>query len=206
MQQGIERKRKNPHQQRARQTIELILEATAQVLERSGDTKFTTNHIARRAGYSIGTLYRYFPDKMSILREMALADLELQEKRARELLAGSQGATGHEVIAHLVSSTLQPFRRSRARKSMLLSLLSDAELVARASDVHLRIMHMFQSRLAEIDPARFRQPDDMSCMVLSGALVGSIRTTLFTEPGYLNDPEYERSLIDLVIHIVSNRN
>lgn len=69
-----------------------------------------------------------------------------------------------------------------------------------------RIMHMFQTRLAEIDPARFRRPTEISCLALSGALLGSIRSTLFSEPRYLKDPEYERELVAMVTHFVSARN
>ena len=42
-------------------------------------------------------------------------------------------------------------------------------------------------------------------MTLSGALLGSIRMTLFFQPELLNDPEYERELFVMVSHFVSVR-
>ena len=53
-------------QQRSRQTIQTILDAAVQVLIDEGFEKATTNKIASRAGYSVGTLYHYFEDKDDI--------------------------------------------------------------------------------------------------------------------------------------------
>jgi AcrR family transcriptional regulator len=43
------------------------VEAAARVFEEQGYTGTTTNHIAERAGVSIGSLYQYFPNKEAIL-------------------------------------------------------------------------------------------------------------------------------------------
>lgn len=47
-----------------------LVEAAAQVFSREG-ADATTNRIAARAGLSIGTLYQYFPDKLSLLQAVA---------------------------------------------------------------------------------------------------------------------------------------
>jgi len=54
--------RKVPRQERARATVEAILEATAQVLLDSGIEALSTNKVAKRAGVSVGSLYQYFPN------------------------------------------------------------------------------------------------------------------------------------------------
>lgn len=59
--------RKMPLQERSRRTVEVILDAAAQVFSEKGFSGGTTNHIAERAGVSIGSLYQYFPNKDSIL-------------------------------------------------------------------------------------------------------------------------------------------
>ena len=63
--------RKRPLQERSRSTVDVVLEAAAQVLERDGYTATTTDLIAERAGVSIGTLYQYFPNKDAILLALA---------------------------------------------------------------------------------------------------------------------------------------
>ena len=62
-------KRKEPAQDRARQTVESILDATAQLLD--GDESVSTNRIAERAGVSIGSLYQYFPNATAIFAAIA---------------------------------------------------------------------------------------------------------------------------------------
>jgi len=61
---------KEPRQRRSKVTYEAILEATAQLLIESGYAVTTTNHIAERAGISIGSLYQYFPNKEAIAVEL----------------------------------------------------------------------------------------------------------------------------------------
>jgi AcrR family transcriptional regulator len=82
--------RKRPRQARAQATFDAVLEAAAALIARQGYAATTTNHIAARAGVSVGSLYQYFPNKTAILvgllerhiREMqpaiaaALADLD----------------------------------------------------------------------------------------------------------------------------------
>ena len=206
MRQASDKKRTNPRQQRARQTIDTILEATAQVLERGGDAGFTTNHIARRAGFSIGTLYRYFPHKKAILKEMVEAALKKQDAKIRALLEKAEVVTAEEIIEDMVQHMLEPFlTRSRVRRSMLMGLMHETELIAKVNAAHLQLMRMFQSRLVEMDPARFRKPTDLSCHTLTGALLGSIRSTLVFEPSYLQNPDYHRELVAMVTHFVTAR-
>ena len=65
--QAIDSIRKNPTQNRAKVTVDSILEATIQLLEGNQSKDLTTNHIAERAGVSVGTLYQYFSNRDEIL-------------------------------------------------------------------------------------------------------------------------------------------
>lgn len=77
--------RKKPRQARATATVEAILEASAHILEREGLGSLNTNHIAERAGVSVGSLYQYFPTKQAILTEI------IRRKRTR-LVSGITGS------------------------------------------------------------------------------------------------------------------
>ncbi|MGW3562394.1 TetR/AcrR family transcriptional regulator [Streptomyces sp. NPDC000941] len=59
--------RKRPRQERSQETYDAIVEAAAQLFERDGYAKATTNRIAERAGVSVGSLYQYFPNKDALL-------------------------------------------------------------------------------------------------------------------------------------------
>src|SRR5678816_1725296 len=58
--------RREPRQQRSRQTVDAVLDAVSLVLKRHGPDAVTTNRITETAGVSIGSLYQYFPDKQAI--------------------------------------------------------------------------------------------------------------------------------------------
>jgi AcrR family transcriptional regulator len=51
-----EKSRRTPRQARANVTVDAILTAAFQLLEDSGIEHLTTNHVAERAGVSIGTV------------------------------------------------------------------------------------------------------------------------------------------------------
>src|SRR6266446_6746678 len=117
--QAIEIKRRIPQQARAGETVSLILEATAQILEAGGLPAFTTNAVAERAGVSIGTLYQYFADKNLVL--VALAQQEMKRGPAdvaRALQDGSEPGVEGRVRA-VVRAMVQGFRGgTRARKAV----------------------------------------------------------------------------------------
>jgi AcrR family transcriptional regulator len=76
--------RKRPVQRRSRLTVDVILEAAARVFADRGYAGATTNHIAERAGVSIGSLYQYFPNKDTILVALQARHME----SASEILRG----------------------------------------------------------------------------------------------------------------------
>jgi len=59
--------RTQPVQQRGGARVEQIMRAALVVLKREGRDRFTTAQVAVEAGVSIGTVYRYFKDRVAIL-------------------------------------------------------------------------------------------------------------------------------------------
>lgn len=77
--------RKRPRQQRSSFTVEVILEATTQLLDTAG-AELTTNCIAEKAGVSVGSIYQYFGDKQAIFDELAARHLAAAEARMGAVL------------------------------------------------------------------------------------------------------------------------
>jgi AcrR family transcriptional regulator len=74
--------RKAPGQARSKETVNVILEASARILESEGLHGFNTNAVAAKAGVSVGSLYQYFPNKDAIL----LALIERFEDTTQEAI------------------------------------------------------------------------------------------------------------------------
>lgn len=114
--------RKTPVQARARRTRAKILTTTARLLDEVGFAGLNTNLIAERAEVNISAVYKYFPDKYSIITELAeqLNDTQTElilsflyengdELNWQELLAGSvdvmiQGSESLSGVASLQSA------------------------------------------------------------------------------------------------------
>ncbi len=69
-----------PRQERAIKTYEAILTATAELLIEVGLERISTNLIAERAGVTVPALYRYFPNKYSVLNTLGSRLMDLQNE------------------------------------------------------------------------------------------------------------------------------
>lgn len=83
--------------------MEQIIQAATQVFAEWGYAGATTNHIAERAGVSIGSLYQYFPNKEAILVTLAKRHVEI----AGNLLMGL--VAERNLIETDLTEVLRPF-------------------------------------------------------------------------------------------------
>lgn len=93
--------RREPRQERSKQTVEAVLEAVRVVARREGAGAVTTNRIAEAAGVSIGTLYQYFPDKHAIFTALHQRHVE-QVRAVIERALAAHGASVDEFSRVLV--------------------------------------------------------------------------------------------------------
>jgi len=78
--------RAEPIQQRSAARLSGLLDAAASVVDEVGFDRITTAMIAERAGASIGTVYRYYPDRVAVLNALhERAVLRLRQRVAAEL-------------------------------------------------------------------------------------------------------------------------
>jgi len=73
--------RKQPQQQRSKQMVETLVEATARCIVENGLDGTTTPRIAELAGVSVGSLYQYFSSKEALIDA-------LLEKTAGDIATG----------------------------------------------------------------------------------------------------------------------
>ncbi|MBC7592212.1 MAG: TetR/AcrR family transcriptional regulator [Salinibacterium sp.] len=67
--------RNEPVQARSTARLTALLDAAAAVVHDIGYERLTTAMVAERAGASIGTVYRYFPDRIAVLQALAARNL-----------------------------------------------------------------------------------------------------------------------------------
>jgi AcrR family transcriptional regulator len=98
--------RKSPRQARAKATVDAIVEATSQVLQKEGYDNFTTARAAERAGVSVGSLYQYFPNKAALASAVIDRCSESFIGAFQRALAGRQPAMLADCIDAMVEVTL----------------------------------------------------------------------------------------------------
>ena len=69
-----------PRQERAKRTYDGILHAAAELLVEVGVERISTNLIAERAGITVPALYRYFPNKYSVLNALGASLMDRQNE------------------------------------------------------------------------------------------------------------------------------
>jgi len=184
----VERSRKNPEQARSRATVDVVIEAAAQLLEAAGERGFNTNAVAERAGVSIGTLYRYFPDKQAVLLALARREMEAFNAAAESLLAG--GADGMARDRAIIRAFLQAFAgRTKARRLAVAALLAQADQAELAAG--------YGSTESAFVDAEGRPLSRIRAFVLTRAVQGAMRAAVMEGADFLLTREFEDELVGL---------
>jgi AcrR family transcriptional regulator len=162
--------RRTPRQARAVDTVGMIFEAAARIIQREGAAALNTNRIAERAGIAIGTLYGYFPNKQEILLSMARAELARTQDAIRAALSSS--GPDDEIGRLAIRALIGGFGgRGKVRRLLLETIVASghyAELV-QPVEIVARVL---------LDRIGGRLPGGMTeaqVFVLTRALVGVIR-------------------------------
>ena len=197
--QAIEIERRIPRQTRAGETVSLILEATAQILEAGGLPAFTTNAVAERAGVSIGTLYQYFADKNAILLALARQQMTVGLASIGRALQGENDPSVEGRVRSMVRAMVNAFGgRHRARKAVTQAILAQGlgtemmgPIAAFIAASGTQTGHGPQPLIAALSPEQV--------FVLSRALMGTIRMAVMEEQPFLRSRAFENEVVRLVV-------
>jgi AcrR family transcriptional regulator len=116
--------RRRPSQERSRDRVERILDATAALLagNMSAD-KITTAAIAEEAGVPIGSVYQYFPNKLAVLAELARRVMEQVDHKTASLIAEDFGVLRwDQAIDRAIDATMQGYAEQPGYLQLLLSI------------------------------------------------------------------------------------
>ena len=192
--------RKTPSQTRALRTVDTLFEAATRILASEGEAGFTTNRIAERAGFSIGTLYQYFPSKEAIVvalvrrhRDRVLRELDVMLDRC---VRGEYGAE-HALrlyLRHIVDAFGRGQKAQRLLARLGWQLDAPAAIVAAMDDGAERI----RSALARLNDPELLMPDEPTLYLLTRAVIGAVRSAAVEESAMLDDPRFEEALFRMV--------
>jgi AcrR family transcriptional regulator len=187
--------RKAPKQARSRATVEIILQAGARVLSEEGWAGFTTNKVADLAGVSIGSLYQYFPDKLSLVD--AIRHRHLDDCLAVMRGVGADGASPTAFAGELVRAMIAAHSGCPGLHRVLLDEAPSSDAYR---DPHSDFEVAYLARYAEVVAAFRRRPpspaDHVAARVISDAMDGVIHNA--ARRGAIDDPALQAELTRLI--------
>jgi len=119
--------RKTPTQDRAKFTVEALLDATAHVLVKEGYDGTSTNRVARMAGVNIGSLYQYFPGKDALVAALIDRQVDNISRALGEALTDSVDASLPVAVRRVVAAHLRVHADSPALQRALLAQVPRVE-------------------------------------------------------------------------------
>jgi len=135
--------RRKPSQERSRDRVERILDATAALLIDTAADKITTAAIADTAGVPIGSVYQYFPNKLAILAELARRVMEEVDAKTASLIAADFGVLPwDQAIDRAIDATMEGYAEQPGYLQLLLSIRPTPEFRAITDESNQRVAAM----------------------------------------------------------------
>jgi AcrR family transcriptional regulator len=185
--------RKSPIQARSRATVEAIVEAATHILGRRGWAEFTTNEVAEAAGASIGSLYQYFPNKLSLVGAIRRRHFD---SVIGVLEKACEAPLGPDVDL-LIDGMLQVHS---SNPSLHKALLEEAPRVVKGTDAHdvfeKKYLRCYRTFVAKHRKTQQDGSNEVVARVLSAAIEGAVHYAAVN--GLIRAPLVKREIVALV--------
>lgn len=107
-----------PVQARSNKRLTAILDAAATLIQQKGYEELTTAAVAQEAGASIGTVYRYFLDRVDLLKALATRNFERTTTTFFDKLSSAKPASATEAVDIVFDMYLDLFRNEPGFRSL----------------------------------------------------------------------------------------
>ena len=187
--------RKEPRQARSRATVEAVIEAGARILSEQGWAGFTTNKVADAAGVSIGSLYQYFPDKVSLVGAIRRRHLDDSLAAVRNALAERQPLA--EFVSTLVSNIIDAHSIHPGLHRILLDEAPGLEAYRdQNSAIEAQYLSLYTEAAATHRSHDEEVPSETVGLLISDAIDGVIHNA--ARRGMLREPRIRDELVRMI--------
>jgi AcrR family transcriptional regulator len=140
--------RNEPVQARSTARLTALLDAAAAAVEELGYERLTTAMVAERAGASIGTVYRYFPDRIAVLQALAGRNLERVLTSLRGAVADRSNKTWRDAVLASFDRYVDAFRSEPGFASLRCGDTIDLRPATTARTVNSQVAEVLTTELA----------------------------------------------------------
>ncbi|MFA5631250.1 MAG: TetR/AcrR family transcriptional regulator [Porticoccaceae bacterium] len=193
---------KKPSSNRAKKTVEAILQAFESLCEQYGYDGVTTNLLAEKSGVSIGGIYQYFPNKQAIAIALYEETISAVATRLREIALKNI----NDALDVMISRNLGILLSFYKRHSYVLFVLPEANDELRKSIGHITEHHLIDrsSRLyleqhldemGDVDLDRLRY-------VMALVVRGAMRDYLFSPHPEISDEGFVAAISLMLVRYI----
>ncbi|WP_288421390.1 TetR/AcrR family transcriptional regulator [uncultured Acinetobacter sp.] len=169
--------RKSPVQARSTATIEVLHEATIQVLLKEGIVKCNTTRIAERAGVSVGSIYQYYPNRDSLLAAVLQRHLDSVAEKIEELCLKYEKTSIKTLISALVDEIILAKLINPEESKALYAISGERGGLDLSKRMNDRMLAAISNLLESASDIEFDDSQIIAEFVL-GAIMGLIRRVL----------------------------
>ena len=189
--------RKKPLQDRSKITCDAILEAAAHILVQEGYVGLTTNHIVRRAGVSIGSLYQYFPNKEAIvaglIERYVADDQHYLESMLHRLAAEPIEVAVRQLIAAMLGRCQADLTMAQALRDQIPRVEWTGKLRQTTSGYVELLLGLLSARYPEAENLH------MITFNLVYAVDGIINAAIYDRPEWIGDERFKETICQMVL-------
>jgi AcrR family transcriptional regulator len=175
--------------------VDALLGAAADILERHGYAKLTTNRIAARAGVNIASLYQFFPGKEAIVAELRRRHVAEQRGAMTRALEGLRGQGLEATVRALVAMGIA----AHTIAPQLHRVLTE-ELPARASDASAQDESLFAEARRQLERVATGVPDrELALWMIDTVSHAAVHRAVVERPGDLASGRFADELVLLLV-------
>lgn len=147
--------RRTPSQQRAHESVQAIVRAATEIIEAEGYEAYNTNTVAKRAGVSVALVYRYFPNKESILVALWEETQNVRARTVRHIIRQIPTVENWEEYARMIMVTLRKLRTDQPNLMMMRKIFPSVPQLAFVENKVIRecgdaLVSVIKKRFAKI--------------------------------------------------------
>lgn len=171
--------KRQPKSEKAKETKAAILQAAAHILLKDGFEKLNTNHVAEKAGVSVGSLYQYYANKEELFDDLLMGVLEKREARLRavmelSVLTEPAEKTLEKVVDALLESDESDTRLEYHLLPLMFRAHNEKRLLLRAQRMEDFTRPLVKAFLAVKNPRLLKRDLDVIVFVLIQAMRGVV--------------------------------
>jgi AcrR family transcriptional regulator len=198
------------HQERSQQTLERLLDAAEAEICAKGYADASVVEIARRAGCSVGTVYRRFRDKTALLNTLDQRWGEAFNATMKDAVAPErwEGAPILEILTGYIEFSLNQSREHTAmHRAAMIMASRDAGFAERhmklAAELHTRLCALLLAREDEIGHADPALAIEFALEQLRGMLIARTSANLSDKTLFaMSDEQFlEQALINMAAYL-----